>query len=162
MLNLQVTSISNAHAASPSMTKIISLVDPGTNPPVHDARCHVEHFHDISYPGGEFIAPDGTKIGNVLRFSETFTEDDRILVHCSQGISRSTAIAIAVLVQHGTSPRDAADHVRKLQPAMKPNILVIGHADRILNQDGELIRAVLSGDVLSDDDLIAEIMSLLV
>eukprot|EP00565_Helicotheca_tamesis_P002234 CAMPEP_0185733926 /NCGR_PEP_ID=MMETSP1171-20130828/20938_1 /TAXON_ID=374046 /ORGANISM="Helicotheca tamensis, Strain CCMP826" /LENGTH=220 /DNA_ID=CAMNT_0028403787 /DNA_START=150 /DNA_END=813 /DNA_ORIENTATION=- len=44
------------------------------------------------------------------------------LVHCIQGVSRSSTIVIGYLVsREGWSLRDALDHVRSLRPIVRPN-----------------------------------------
>lgn len=77
-----------------------------------------------------------------LEFME-LNEDSKLLVHCSAGKSRSTAIAIAAMVKFGgLSPEDAVAQCRIYSPAMCPNRLMIHYLDDIIGAKGELEAAV--------------------
>jgi hypothetical protein len=109
------------------------------------------------YPGASFIftyfddvefvregAPDRNQVYRILLFSQNFTREDRILIHCRAGISRSTAIAISILCQHSPVGEEklAVDQVRAIRPVMLPNFLITKLADEILQRQGKLIAAV--------------------
>ena len=130
-------------------TKFISLVGPedvvynmGSN--------HLRlQFHDVEEPTRGFITPTLDHINQILKFSEEFTDDDDVLIHCQAGISRSTAVAIGICCQKGMSPKDALSHVRsvrepKLRKGYKvlPNRLIIAMFDEALGLNGELSEVI--------------------
>lgn len=46
MFSIRITGIAESQFLAPTMTKIISVVDPNT--PISYSNAHVERFHDIS------------------------------------------------------------------------------------------------------------------
>ena len=87
-------------------------------------------------------APKMKDIRNVLHFTETFTDEDKVLIHCHAGLCRSTAVAFLALVQHGMTAEQAMDKVVEVRPnpSVCPNILIVRLGDFILEQNGVLIR----------------------
>lgn len=78
----------------------------------------------------------------LLEFSKNLTMNDKLLVHCSAGISRSTAVATGILCQHGLSPTHALNKVFSIRRAANPNTHVIALMDQILKLNDELNRAL--------------------
>jgi len=75
--------------------------------------------------------------------SMNLQDDSKLLIHCSAGKSRSTAIAIATMVKFGgMTPLDAVAQCRILSPAMCPNRLMIYYLDEVIEAQGELAKAV--------------------
>lgn len=120
-------------------TKIIGMVDPGAKIIDTDVPYHVEYFHDIDGPYRGFEMPRYHQIENILNFSKDFTKDDTVLIHCHAGISRSPAIGILVLIQHGYSINDAFEHIYKIRDCMNPNKLILEMGDMILELDCKLV-----------------------
>jgi len=87
--------------------------------------------------------PQDNEIGLLLDFSRQFTMTDKILIHCRAGISRSTALAYAIVCQHSKPGQEAEAfvYVRQIRPQLFPNGLVVKMADRILKRKGRLIAA---------------------
>ena len=138
-------------------TLTIGLFDPD-HPlrPAGSASYHQECFCDLEDRATPSQAPSLEAIGRILDYAAGFRDDDRVLVHCAVGVSRSTAVAILVLVRHGMAPDRAFAHVAQLRPAMSPNMLIIEHGERLLGLNGRLKsaylgwhRAALSGGVPS-------------
>jgi predicted protein tyrosine phosphatase len=75
----------------------------------------------------------------VLAFTRTLTDNDRLLVHCRAGVSRSTAMIIAIFLQHGMDPDQAFSHVRRLRPEMIPNRRILELADARFRLSGRLV-----------------------
>ena len=135
-------------------TKIIGLLDPGTAKMIEHDQYHVEYFYDVKNvresdtlmtlsKGTQSICPKKEDIQRILTFSETFSSLDRVLVHCHAGMSRSAAVAISVLFQHGTDPKKAIEQVNKIRHgAIWPNDLIVDLADGILGVNGVLVNAV--------------------
>ena len=65
-------------------------------------------------------------------------DDNRILIHCQHGRSRSAALAIALLGRD--SPNDVREVLRH-HPEAEPNPLLLLLADEILGAKGELLQA---------------------
>lgn len=139
MFGLKVTGFYEAGLYAPSHTKMIGLIDPNTKPVETNIQYHVEQFHDISGYSPSHEIPRYHNIENVLNFSKTFTDDDKVLIHCHAGISRSTAIAILVLIQHGMTIENAFDHVYNIRDVMNPNVTILEIGDIILDLDGKLV-----------------------
>ncbi len=100
------------------------------------------YFDDVQF--SREGAPDRNQVYRILLFSQRFTLNDRILIHCRAGISRSTAIACAITCQHSPAGEEklAVEHIRSLRPQMAPNFLIIKLADEILQRQGKLIAAI--------------------
>lgn len=128
-------------------TKAIGLIDPECYGAILPRSHYLQfYFHDsdnTEEPEYETdchtVIPTKHHIERILAFSSTFTEDDRILVHCHAGISRSSAVAIAVFAQHGREPFEAFYAAERVCPEMYPNRLILQHADELLSQNGNLV-----------------------
>ena len=135
-------------------THIISVInDAGPAwPATHIDRQHDNHiilnFHDVETDDPEeykdLTPPTAKEIKEILETVDYWQLNDehKLLVHCSAGKSRSTAIAIALLVKAGMSPEDAVKKVKLLSPAMCPNRLMIELFDDAMKLDGALITEV--------------------
>lgn len=85
------------------------------------------------------IVPAKTHLQAILRFTESLTDDDRLLVHCLGGIGRSPAIAIGICLQHGMTVKDAFDHVANVRNILQPNRAFIKLIDTHFKLRGQLI-----------------------
>ncbi len=74
----------------------------------------------------------------ILDFTADLTDEDRVLVNCHLGQTRSSAIMIGILMQHGMEARDAFAAVLEARPAMMPNVLFCEHIDTYFALNGEL------------------------
>lgn len=65
-----------------------------------------------------------TPINEAMEFiheAHTSSASNHVLVHCIQGISRSSSVILAYLMRHeGMSLRAAYDHCKKVRPIMEP------------------------------------------
>lgn len=123
-------------------TKAIGLVDP--NVAIHfpcTPTYLVCPFHDVEELSGYYYAPMPYDINEILEFSHDFVDDDKILFHCHAGVSRSTATALGVLVQHGMKPNDAFKYVLNIRPQMNPNKRILRLFDSALKLKDTLIDA---------------------
>ena len=70
-------------------------------------------FDDINQPMDDYIVPQMSHIKRALEFADKF-EDGSLLIHCHAGISRSSAIALAVIAKRlGSGKEEKADMVYK-------------------------------------------------
>lgn len=94
---------------------------------------------DVINEDAEF-APTLDQVKRILEWGKSLPHDAKVLVHCRAGVSRSTAAALALMVQKlGVHRIDQAvewlvDH----RPVACPNPVISKHADRLLGAGGEL------------------------
>ena len=105
-------------------------------------RAHLlfSFFDDTSNPSH----PDGPLLQDVKRildFTSQLPSRAKVLVHCRAGVSRSTAIAYAILCQHSPSGTEMENllHVQSLRDLVMPNRLIVEFADMILKRKGGMI-----------------------
>lgn len=126
---------------------LISLASPGqvdaplTKAPPHrlDLR-----FNDIAEPRDGLTPPSEADVVALLAFAASWDGTRPLLVHCWAGVSRSTAAAYVLACARSTPGREAdwAKRLRAAAPTATPNPLIVALADRLLNRDGAMTRAV--------------------
>ncbi len=124
-------------------TKSIGLIDPVLKPHVKNYPNYLKVYcHDCDEDdcAEDLIRPQRSHMEAILKFSQGFTDIDRVVVHCRAGMSRSPAVAIAILVQHGLMPPEAFEQAKQVRWCMSPNRLILCFADELLNQKGALLR----------------------
>jgi len=103
------------------------------------------YFHDIS-PVHESIDSDlkaatSEQIQEILEFTAPLKYGDKLLVHCTVGVSRSPAVAIGILCQHGLTPNEAVKQVCSICPSAVPNEHILKLFDDLFGFDGKLVAA---------------------
>lgn len=107
-------------------------------------------FDDIGIPAyGPYTGPTMSHVVAALDFARAARDrepDGTLVVHCLQGRSRSTAIALAILADE-MEPGREADAVaallkQDLDSRMHPNSLLVALADAALLRVGALERAL--------------------
>lgn len=121
-------------------TKIISVI--GDKIELHGSHHLHVIFDDIARPLVGYIHPTEEHLAEIFEFSKDFTDEDKVLVHCHAGISRSTAIAIGVCIQHGMDYIEAYNLIASVRPILSPNKLLIRYIDEHFALDGKLIDLV--------------------
>ena len=103
---------------------------------------HYAFFDDVLSPGNYGPTPEAIRA--ILQFTRRLHARDRLLVHCTKGISRSTAIAFATLCQHAGPRREAEclARVSQVRPIAQPNALIVRYADSILGRNGAMVAAL--------------------
>jgi predicted protein tyrosine phosphatase len=143
MFDIKICNLGNApdHIVNWS-TKAISLLDPDTTMAGFSPgpRHLILYFHDVAYTVAGFMAPTRKEFRKILEFSRSFVDEDRVLVHCHAGMSRSTAVAIAILINHGMDHVDAFNKVKVVRPMLWPNSLITKFTDDHFKLNGELIQ----------------------
>lgn len=144
-MKLTITGLSEANDLKKQgiPDKIISLVDPLIAKNLEADNNHIViPVHDIDQPIQGWVYPAVEHIREVLEFTRDIKENDNVLVHCHAGVSRSTAMAIGILIQHGMPPKDAVEYVFEIRDCAWPNNLMIDLLDTEFNLQGELSKEV--------------------
>ena len=125
-----------------NISHILSALDPGDHikPPSSIKDHLLLNFDDIEN-GDTKYSPKLEHVSEILEWTHGLEDTDRLLIHCWAGISRSTALALAVWIQkHGKDYNAASKWLIETRPIACPNRLIAGYADKILGCDGELSR----------------------
>lgn len=143
MFDLRVSSFDEVHGIVESgwPTRIISAIS--KKMPDYGSHHLCVSFDDIARPLCGYVHPLLEHVIKVLDFTKDLTDDDKVLVHCLAGISRSTSLAIGIYIQHGMSYEDAYNQVALHRPQLSPNALIIKYIDNhfeLGNQLYELVR----------------------
>jgi len=92
------------------ITAIVNLMEENLYNPTHLGFSYLHKgFPDDTYPPHEFL-------DEILRFIEIHIEnDEKVLVHCSMGVSRSGGVVVAWLLKKNPSWswRDAISYIKK-------------------------------------------------
>ena len=147
MPSILVSDLPTASEIHQDFDLVVSLLDCGEDETKYFGRIDqskhlVLHFDDVdgNYPN----CPMACHLEMVFDFLESkIREDSRILVHCHAGISRSTAMAIAILIRFfNKDPMSAINIIfGQRREVMWPNRRIIKLADHMLDLRGELKRA---------------------
>jgi predicted protein tyrosine phosphatase len=108
-----------------------------------ETRLHIAYFHDTSVEEPGRRAPVEDDLRRILAFAANLEPGAEILIHCWAGISRSTAVAYAILCQAAGPGRESEciESVLAARPQAFPNALIVELADRILNRNGAMQEA---------------------
>lgn len=98
-------------------------------------RFNCSDTHDL----GNSKAPTKKLVKEILDWAKELPEYANLLVHCYAGISRSTAVAMAIMIQkYGVRSIDhAINHISGMRRVCAPNKLITQYADELLECDGE-------------------------
>lgn len=133
-------------------THVISISDPGgASPEIPDSLTVLRlAFWDVDSLDGMVarkLAPDTpdaypsiAHVQLILGFGRQIPAGARVLVHCSAGISRSSATAFLIAAQAmAGSEHRAFDLIKLLRPQARPNRLIVKFGDRLLGADGRML-----------------------
>ena len=101
-------------------------------------------FDDISNQIDDYIMPQVKHIKQALNFSKSLGNGS-LIIHCVAGISRSSAIALAIIA-NGLGigkEEDALRELQKINPYCLPNKLIVKLADEILGHKMKLYNSTL-------------------
>ena len=102
---------------------------------------HIFNFFDDTSDPTHPDAPVLRDVKGILAFTSQLPERAKVLVHCRAGVSRSTAIAYAILCQHSKSGMEMENllHVQSLRDLVLPNRLIVELADKVLKRKGGML-----------------------
>ncbi len=151
-MDLVICSFADACERARDFDAVISIESPGAavgngqlqrfrkpTEPAHLVLC----FHDIE-DAAQATPPQRQHVADGLAFARTHA-GRRLLIHCFAGISRSTALAYAILVDRHRAQADESallERLLALRPQACPNRLMVRYADALLGRDGRMIAAV--------------------
>jgi predicted protein tyrosine phosphatase len=147
MFELKICGIFEAGtwAANGWPTHIISMVDPGVSIKFTGPKHLVLNLHDVeSQLVTEWILPNEQHIDQILEFTKDLASGDRLLVHCHQGLSRSTSAAIGIMLQHGMDAEGAYRYVESVRDILLPNGLITRLLDDRFQLSGQLVDVVMA------------------
>jgi predicted protein tyrosine phosphatase len=127
--------------------RIVSILDPGGRVPLElvaiDKPTLTLRFDDAIVPGPGVVLPEERHIRALLAFDANAAPDDRIVAHCSAGISRSTAaIAILLAARHPGHEDEIFAGIRAIRPHASPNARMIALADELCGLGGRFVGAL--------------------
>ena len=158
-INIMICGINEVNDFIDDADAIISIMNPGYQIFAPRSITHFESENPHSVlrlefddtwkeeyqPGEEIITQE--ILEEVIYFAQEFVYDKHqtnFLIHCHEGISRSTGIAIAIYTSITEDYKLAIEKVIEERPSAKPNIEIIRLTDDMFNLQGKLIDAVFS------------------
>ena len=99
---------------------------------------------DIVAEADGFITPGDEHVRRLIDFVGRWDRAAPMVVHCFAGISRSTAGAYvaACALNPGRDELQIALAIRQASRTAQPNARIVAIADRILDRDGRMVRAI--------------------
>lgn len=159
-MDLVICSFADACESAHGFDAVISIESPGAavgngqlqrfrkpGEPAHLVLC----FHDIE-DAGQATPPQRGHVAEGLAFARAHAER-RLLIHCFAGVSRSTALAYAILVDRARARDDeraVLERLLALRPQACPNRLMVRHADELLGRAGRMLAAVEAHPIIME------------
>ena len=123
---------------------VITIEEPDTEDPFRTDVVPqlVLQFHDIDMTMLGYVEPEPEHVQQALTFAQEI--DGPLLVHCRAGVSRSTAIALAIAADRlgAGNERQACEWLQQTYPQAQPNRLIVFLADEVLKRNCSLCSAV--------------------
>jgi predicted protein tyrosine phosphatase len=141
-----ICGLDELHAAPlATATRVVSILDAtAPTPPeltLPPGELLTLRFDDVLVAYGGFRPPATDDIERLLAFDRDHQPGDTLVIHCTAGISRSTAaFAILIAQREPGAEATAFAHLRKIRPKAWPNSLMIALADDLLGAQGRLVR----------------------
>ena len=121
---------------------VITIEEPDTDDPFRTDVVPqlVLQFHDIDMTMLSYVEPEPEHIQQALTFARE--TDGPLLVHCRAGVSRLTAIALAIAADRLGAGNEwqACEWLRQTYPKAQPNRLVVVLADEVMRRQLEFYR----------------------
>ena len=111
---------------------------------IHPENHLVLAVDDIALPMDGYTVPAQEHVERLIDFVGTWDRAAPMVVHCFAGISRSTAGAYvaACLLNPQRDELQIAQAIRRASRTAQPNPRIVSIADRLLQRDGRMVRAV--------------------
>lgn len=113
------------------ITKTLSIIE--FNPEKYYAKNSISENTHIKVDDHEWVvndkSPNMLTVEKIVRFARSLNPDDKVLIHCFAGISRSTAAAIIVLYEHEKDVEFIEKSILAMRPRAAPNRLIAKLAD---------------------------------
>ncbi|MBL8670748.1 MAG: dual specificity protein phosphatase family protein [Alphaproteobacteria bacterium] len=156
---ISVASLARARRIKRRYGAIISIHDPGVRGILSFHREPVPPllrlwFVDLDEPHPGYRTATRADVESAVAFARE-NIDATMLVHCKAGISRSSAITLAVMADRlgrGREP-EAMAALLQIRPEAVPNRIVVQHADALLGSNGRLLHEVESWDASNPSNL---------
>jgi predicted protein tyrosine phosphatase len=99
---------------------------------------------DIVQEMDGYVPPDDEHVARLIDFVSGWDRAAPMVVHCFAGISRSTASAYvaACVLNPARDEMRIAQALRQASPTATPNARIVALADRLMNRQGRMIRAI--------------------
>ncbi len=124
---------------------LLRLIDRVQRPAcVAEANHLILSMDDIAAPMDGYTHPAEEHVHDLIRFMQHWDRRAPLVMHCYAGISRSTAGAFisACALNPDRDEAAIARAIRGSSATAMPNVMLVGHADRILGRKGRMIAAV--------------------
>ena len=124
---------------------VITIEEPDTEDPFRTDVVPqlVLQFHDFDMTMLGYIEPEPEHVQQALTFAQEI--DGPLLVHCRAGVSRSTAIALAIAADRlgAGNERQACEWLWETCSQAQPNGLIVFLADQFLELNHQLLDACM-------------------
>lgn len=134
-----------AETRASHMVTLLRLIDRVERPAsIVEANHLILGMDDIMTPMDGYTHPAEEHAHDLIGFVQHWDRRAPLVMHCYAGISRSTAGAfITACALNPTRDEQAiVQAIRKSSATAAPNIMLVGHADRILGRNGRMVAAV--------------------
>jgi len=160
---IHVCSLARLHATidetgARHLVTLLRLTDRVERPPHIAPENHlVLAVDDITMPVEGYTVPGEEHVRRLINFVGQWDRTTPMVMHCFAGISRSTAAAYtaACALNPQRDEMQIAWEVRRASRTAQPNVRIVSIADRLLQRDGRMVRAIETigpGDFATEGD----------
>ncbi len=155
---IQITDLTEARRIhAQGFAGIISIADPWAEtlvPAQDSAADHLElRFVDLDQPlegvvrYQDMVMPSAAMVAQALDFAARHAQAP-LLIHCHAGVSRSTAIGLAIYAARlgPGAEEQALDALLAIVPDAVPNLAVVAIVDNLLQRNGALLSTIVRWD----------------
>lgn len=156
-----MASLSQARRHKRKFDAVLTLEDPHARAPLRlrfTRKPQPEHlvlaFEDADSDRFGYATATAEQVRKAIAFGRD-NRSRSLLVHCLHGVGRSTGCALAILADRFGPGREEAAVAALLlaRPSAVPNLVVVGHADALLQRDGTLVAALHQAESQRPDKL---------
>tara|TARA_Y100001970_G_scaffold294245_1_gene449088 strand:+ start:7572 stop:8048 length:477 start_codon:yes stop_codon:yes gene_type:complete len=126
---------------------VITIEDSNVRDPLRIYSDHPKQlilcFDDINEPIDEYIVPQESHIKRAIKFSNNIVGGS-LLIHCHAGISRSSAIALAIIANNDGIGNEikSIKTLEYINPNCRPNKSIVRLTDDLLKRNNMLYKNV--------------------